>query len=174
MNPLAGFKTVSGDRDALSRVVANTELFLDLRDGSLPPVSWVLPNAEESEHPMTDVRVGMWYVTAVANALMKSPYWLNSVLVVTWDEYGGFFDHVPPPRVDGDGYGMRVPALIVSPYARQAVIDHTLYDFASILRFIENRFGLEPLAERDRKANDLGSALDLTQAPLEPFLIRGP
>jgi phospholipase C len=174
MDPLAGFRNVGQNEAALSRIVPNTELFLDLRDGNLPSVSWVLPNAEESEHPMTDVRVGMWYVTAVANALMKSPCWRNSVLVVTWDEYGGFFDHVAPPRVDGDGYGIRVPALIVSPYARQGHVDHTVYDFASILRLIENRFGLEPLADRDRNASDLGAALDLSQQPLAPLLITGP
>jgi phospholipase C len=168
LNPLLGFRSFQEAPVRGSRVVANAELFRDLHDGTLPPVSWILPNAEESEHPMTDVRVGMWYVTSVVNALMKSPCWSSSVLVITWDEYGGWYDHVAPPRVDDDGYGIRVPAIIVSPYARAGSIDHTVYDFTSVLRYVESLHGLEPLTERDRGANSIGASLDLGQAPIPP------
>ena len=104
---------------------------------------------------------------------MKSPYWQNSVLIITWDDYGGFYDHVPPPEVDKYGYGPRVPAIIVSPYAQPGFIDHTLYDFTSVLRFIEDRFNLKPLTERDKNANNLAQSLNLKQQPLSPFLIKG-
>ena len=120
--------------------MADTGLFRDLRDGTLPSVSWVFPNGEESEHPLTDIRVGMWYVTAIVNAVMKSGFWQDTVIVVSWDEYGGFYDHASPPRVDAAGYGPRVPALVISPYARPGV-DRGRYDFTSVLRFIEDRLG---------------------------------
>ena len=129
LNPLAGFQNDQAGLSLKRRLVNTASFFQDVRDGSLPSVSWVFPSGEESEHPLSDVQVGMWYVTSVLNALMKSPYWMNTVVVVTWDEYGGFFDHVPPPQVDETGYGPRVPALIISPYARAGFVDHTDHGF---------------------------------------------
>ncbi len=172
-NPLPGFANFRGNRALLSHLVPNIEYFQDLRRGTLPAVSWIVPNGPESEHPPANLQVGMWYVTAFVNALMKSPYWANTVLVITWDDYGGFYDHVAPPQVDAFGYGPRVPTLILSPYARRG-IDHTQYDFTSVLRFIEERFALPPLTERDRTANSLARSLELRQAPLAPFLITAP
>jgi phospholipase C len=114
----------------------------------------------------------MWYVTAVVNALMKSSSWQNTVLVVTWDEYGGFFDHVAPPRRFETMLGPRVPALIVSPYARPGFIDHTSYDFTSILRYVEDLFGVPPLTAWDRQAASIAGMLD--SAPhLEPLFLAG-
>lgn len=172
-NPLPGFKTFMDSEKLRSHLVDNTEYFRDLREGGLPAVAWIIPNTAESEHPPADVQLGMWYVTSIVNALMKSPYWQNSVLIITWDDYGGFYDHVPPPEVDKYGYGPRVPAIIVSPYAQPGFIDHTLYDFTSVLRFIEDRFNLKPLTERDKNANNLAQSLNLKQQPLSPFLIKG-
>ena len=178
-NPLPGFKTFMNSKELKSHLVDNTEYFRDLREGSLPSVAWIVPNFAESEHPPTsqhpptDIQLGMWYVTSLVNALMKSPYWRNSVLIITWDDYGGFYDHVPPPQVDKYGYGPRVPAIIVSPYAKPGSIDHTVYDFTSVLRFIEDRFNLKPLTDRDKNANSLAQSLNLTQQPLAPFLIKG-
>jgi len=171
-NPLPGFKTFMDSRELRSHLVDNTEYFRDLREGRLPAVAWIVPNFDESEHPPADIHLGMWYVTSLVNALMKSPYWQNSVLIITWDDYGGFYDHVPPPQVDEYGYGPRVPALIISPYARPGFIDHTLYDFTSVLRFIEDRFNLKPLTDRDKNANSFEQSLNLKQQPLAPFLIR--
>jgi phospholipase C len=171
LNPLAGFPSlVRGS--GTSRLVSSGELFRDLRSGTLPSVAWIFPSAEECEHPLTDVRIGMWYVTAVINALMKSSSWQNTVLVVTWDEYGGFFDHVAPPTRNGIMLGPRVPALIVSPWARPGFVDHTEHDFTSILRYVEDLFGVSPLTKWDGGAQSIGSMLDSSPHP-EPLLIPG-
>jgi phospholipase C len=173
-NPLPAFKAFRGSTELRAHLVGNAQYFRDLRDGQLPSVAWIVPNPPESEHPPHEIQVGMWYVTAVVNALMKSPYWQNTALVITWDDYGGFYDHVPPPQVDKFGYGPRVPALIISPYARAGFVDHTPYEFCSVLRFIENRFQLPPLTARDHEANSLELSLDLGQRPLPPLLISAP
>ncbi len=159
-------------RAAPSRFASTAELFRDLQSGSLPSVAWIFPSNAESEHPPADVRVGMWYVTAVANALMKSRFWPDTALIVTWDEYGGFFDHVAPPVRFGTTLGFRVPALILSPWAKPGVVDHTVYDFSSILRFVEERFGLKALTAWDREAVSIGGVLDRT-AHLQPLIITG-
>jgi phospholipase C len=174
LDPVLGLTSLMRDEALAAHVVPTTTLFRDLREGRVPSVAWILPNVEESEHPMTDVQVGMWYVTSIVNALMKSSAWRNTVLVITWDEYGGFFDHVAPPRLDSNGLGIRVPALIISAFARPGFVDHTQYDFSSVLRLIEDRFSLAPLGARDRNANSIAASLDMTQAPLAPFMIAGP
>jgi phospholipase C len=110
----------------------------------------------------------------VVNALMKSPYWQNTALVITWDDYGGFYDHMAPPAVDPYGYGPRVPALVVSPSAKAGFVDHTPYEFCSVLRFIEERFQLPPLTARDHAANSLGLSLHPDKPPLPPLLIGAP
>jgi phospholipase C len=171
-NPLAGFKSFMSSQELRSHLVSSDQYFRDLRDGTLPAVAWIVPNFDESEHPPADIQVGMWYVTDLVNALMKSPYW-NTALVITWDDYGGFYDHVAPPQVDQYGLGPRVPALIVSPYAHAGFVDHTPYEFCSVLHFIEDQFKLPPLTARDHQANDLGMTLDPAQRPLAPFLISG-
>ncbi len=174
LDPFSGFSSVMKSEALRSRLVPNAQFFRDLRAGDLPSVAWLFPNPEESEHPLTDIRVGMWYVTAVANALMKSPYWRTTVLVVSWDEYGGFYDHVPPPLVDGQGYGIRVPALVISSRARPGNVDHTTYDFSAVLKLMERQFGVSPLSTRDAEANDMGLSLDMSQPPLTPVLIGAP
>lgn len=173
-NPLPGFTSFRKNRRLMDHLVANTEYFQDLRSGKLPLVSWIVPNVMESEHPPLNIQLGMWYTTSVINALMKSSYWQNTLLVLVWDDYGGFYDHVPPPDVDRYGYGFRVPAIVMSPYAKQGVVDHTVFDFTSVLRTIEKRFHLRPLTTRDAKANDLYDCLDFRQQPAAPFLIEKP
>jgi phospholipase C len=172
LNPLAGFPSLMRGPGPI-RVAATGELFTDLRSGSLPSVAWIFPSAEESEHPLTDVRIGMWYVTAIVNALMKSNSWQNTLLVVTWDEYGGFFDHVPPPSRNGSMLGPRVPALFISPFVHPGLVDHQEYDFSSILRFVEDLFGIPPLTEMDRNAASISGMLDTTPHP-DPLLIGAP
>lgn len=171
-NPLAGFKTFMSSQDLRSHLVSSDQYFQDLRGGTLPAVSWIVPNFTESDHPPADVQLGMWYTTDMINALMKSPYWQNTALVLTWDDYGGFFDHVAPQKLDQYGLGPRVPTIIISPYAHANSIDHTPYEFCSVLRFIESRFKVPPLTARDTQANDLGLSLDLGQKPLAPFVIQ--
>ncbi|WCK52597.1 alkaline phosphatase family protein [Aneurinibacillus sp. Ricciae_BoGa-3] len=173
-NPLPGFKSFKENSNLMSHLVPNTDYFKALRNGTLPSVAWIVPNIRESEHPPFNVQIGMWYTTDFVNALMKSPYWKNTLLVLTWDDYGGFYDHVPPPNVDKYGYGFRVPAIVISPYAKAGYVDHTQYDFTSVLHTIENRFHLKSLTTRDSEANDLGQSLNFAQRPLPPFLITKP
>ena len=100
---------------------------------------------------------------------MRSSAWNSSVFALTWDDWGGWYDHVAPPQVDADGYGFRVPAIFVSPYARHGTIDNTTYDFTSVLRFIEDNWSLQPLTARDATANSIANALDLSQPPSPPI-----
>jgi phospholipase C len=172
-NPLPGFKAFMSDKELMNHLVHGSQFFQDLRNGTLPAVSWIVPNGQESEHPPQDIQLGMWYVTDFVNALMKSPYWANTLLVITWDDYGGFYDHVSPPQVDAYGYGPRVPTILISPYVKAGMIDHTTYDFTSVLKFIEDRFNLTPLAERDSAANDIGYYLNLRNSTA-PYLIGHP
>jgi phospholipase C len=99
-NPLPGFKRIRENPSEMSRLVSQTEYFQDLKNGSLPEVSWLIPDFQDSEHPPEPLAQGMWYVTRLIDALMQSPYWKNTVIFLTWDDYGGFYDHVPPPEVD--------------------------------------------------------------------------
>jgi phospholipase C len=107
----------------------------------------------------------MRYVTYLVNAIMRSNAWMDSVIIITWDDYGGFYDHVAPPSVDQFGYGLRVPALVISPFARPGFICHTRLDFTSPLKLIEQRFGLGPLASCDKEANDMLDSFDFQQKP---------
>jgi phospholipase C len=99
---------------------------------------------------------------------MASPDWSSTAVVLTWDDFGGFYDHVPPPHVDLYGLGPRVPAIFISPYAKPGYVDHTQYEFASVLRFIETIFDLPPLTARDANANDMLGAFDFSQQPIAP------
>jgi phospholipase C len=138
----------------------------DLKGGALAEVSWVIGAAAGDEHPPANVRSGEAGVAdGIINPLGQSPVWPSLALFVTWDCYGGFYDHVPPPQVDAFGYGFRVPCLIVSPYARAGFIDHTVNDHTSILKFIETRYGLSPLSSRDAQANGLAEAFDFASPP---------
>jgi phospholipase C len=113
----------------------------------------------------------MWYVTGLVNAVMQSNYWQNSVIIIMWDDYGGFFDHVPPPNVDEYGYGFRVPAIVISPYSRSGVVIHTQYDLTSPLKLLETKFGLASLTPRDGTSNTMLECFDFTQTPLPPVII---
>jgi phospholipase C len=112
----------------------------------------------------------MDYVTYLVNEVMQSPYWQSTAIVITWDDYGGFYDHVPPPQIDAYGEGFRVPTLVISPWAKHGYIDHTQYEFASLLRLAEDNFNLPTLGVRDIKANDMMSSFDFSQTP-QPTLI---
>jgi len=151
-------------------VVPWSEYLTDVKTGNLPPVAWLTPPFAQSEHPPTSMCVGENWTVQVLNALMRSPEWSSTAVVLTWDDFGGFYDHVAPPHVDLYGLGPRVPALIISPYARPGYVDHTGYEFASVLRFIETIFDVPPLTTRDATSNDMLGAFDFTQRPLPPLL----
>src|SRR5207302_10186596 len=117
-----------------------TQLFSDAASGQLPAVSWVIPSGDNSEHPFATVSSGQNHVTRVINAIMSGRDWSSTAIFLAWDDWGGFYDHVPPPTVDGQGYGLRVPLLVISPYAKSGVIDHQTLSHDSLLKFIEDDF----------------------------------
>lgn len=142
------------------------EFAKDVAAGRLPQVSWVIGAPGGDEHPPKNVAEGQDSVAdSIVNSVGASPYWDRCAIFVTWDDYGGFYDHVPPPRVDEYGYGFRVPCLVISPYARKGMVDSTVNDHTSILRFIESRYGLTPLSSRDAAANPLLEAFDFSSGP---------
>jgi len=155
-----------------TRVPRDTQFIPDVRAGRLPAVSWLVSNEEVSEHPPYSMCVGEGWTVAHINAIMRSPLWRSTLIVLTWDDFGGFFDHVAPPVKDFISLGPRVPTILISPYARPGFIDHQDLDFNSILKFIETDFHLPPVANRDRQASSLLSSLDFKQQPLKPLPLR--
>ena len=173
-NPLVGFKAIRDNPSRMAHLVDLAEYFQDLKAGTLPQVSWIVPDTQDSEHPIQPAAQGMWYVTKLINALMESPYWKDSVVFLTWDDYGGFYDHVEPPQVDAFGYGPRVPTIVISPYAKSNYISHYVYDFTSTLKFMEVRWGLGDLTARDDHANDMLDCFDFNRTPNTPLVIPVP
>lgn len=156
-------------RDWGAKVVSpQTVFFQDVKKGRLPAVSWVTPTAPNSDHAGFGSSHGPDWVASLVNAAGNSPYWKSSVIFVTWDDYGGWYDHVPPPLTDYDGLGIRVPLLVISPYAKKAYVSHVRYEHASILSFVENVFGLGRLAASDKRANAPRDCFNFYQTP-RPF-----
>jgi phospholipase C len=138
-NPLPWFDTVRNDNQ-LSNIQSVDRFYAAARAGDLPAVSWVTPSGEVSEHPPSPVSFGQSYVTSLINAVMKSPDWSSTAIFLAWDDWGGFYDHVRPPRVDQNGYGLRVPAIVISPYAKRGYVDHQVLSFDAYNKFIEDDF----------------------------------
>jgi phospholipase C len=137
------------------------DFFRDLASGNLPAVSIIKPIGANNEHPAYAVPLtGQSHAAAIVRAIMNSPFWVDTVIIATYDENGGRWDHVAPPAVDRWGPGTRVPAIIISPFAKRRFIDHTPYDTTSILALIERRWRLQPLGTRDAAANDLTNAFE--------------
>ena len=142
------------------------DFFAALRANTLPAVAFVKPIGAHNEHPgYADLLSGQQYVAALVQAVQDSAVWKDSVIIITYDEGGGRWDHVPPPQGDRWGPGVRVPAIIISPYAKRRFVDHTPYETTSILKFIETRWQLAPLGSRDAAANNLLNAFDFSQTP---------
>ena len=156
------------------------------KTGTLPAVSWIVPSDPDSDHPPASVHRGQAYVTAVINAAMKSPDWKSTAIFLSWDDWGGFYDHVKPPRVDRNGYGLRVPGIVISPYAKKGFIDHQTLTSDAYLKFIEDDFlggaRLNPKTDRrpDSRPNvrenasmlgDLVKDFDFSQPPRPPLLL---
>ncbi len=153
-------------------VVPWTQFQADALNGNLPPVSWVVTSGTTSEHPPDSTCLGENTTVQELNALMQGPDWASTVVFLTWDDFGGFYDHVAPPTLDLYGLGPRVPMIIISPYAKHGYISHTLYTFDSVMKFIEERFNLAPLTDRDANANDMLDSFNFTQTPQKPFLLK--
>lgn len=142
------------------------DFFAALRANALPAVAFVKPIGAHNEHPgYADLLAGQRYVADLVKAVQDSAVWKDSVIIITYDEGGGRWDHVPPPQGDRWGPGVRIPAIIISPYAKRRFVDHTAYETTSILKFIETRWQVAPLGSRDAAANNLLHAFDFSQTP---------
>jgi phospholipase C len=156
-------------------ITPETNIFQYISNNQLPAVSWVIPDAPTSDHPGPHKDYGPDWVASVVNAIGQSSYWPSTVVIVVWDEWGGQYDNVPPPQLDGQGLGPRIPMLIVSAYDRMTspsqpgYISHTQYEPGSILKFIEQNWNLGSLGTTDVRANSIVDSFDFTQQP-RPFL----
>jgi phospholipase C len=146
----------------------------DIANGQLPAVTWVIPSGRTSDHPLYNDGSGPSWVAAIVNAIGHSRYWIDTAIFITWDDWGGFYDHVPPPIYNSYEYGFRVPLIVVSPYAKRGHVSHVTHDFGSILRFIEERFDLPSLGYADSRADDLSDCFDFTQWPQQFRTIAAP
>ncbi|MGI8968652.1 MAG: phospholipase C [Chloroflexota bacterium] len=148
----------------------HSAFFKDVAHGRLPAVSWVTPDGLHSEHPPYSICLGENWTVRRINAIMHSRYWRDTAIVLTWDDFGGIYDHVAPPKRSPIMFGPRVPAIVISPYARAHTVDHHRYDFNSILRFIETWVGLPALTQYDASSTNLASAFNFRQHVLRPLL----
>lgn len=163
--PYVYFKRYAeGSTDRTAHLKDETDFIQAIDAGTLPAVSFYKPVGDLNEHPgYAELLAGEQHIADLLAKIESSPQWKNTTVIVTYDENGGFWDHVAPPRKDRWGPGSRVPTLIISPYAKRGFVDHTEYDTTSILKLIETRFGLDALSERDAKANDLSHAFQFNQ-----------
>jgi phospholipase C len=184
-NPLPWFTTVRQDHQ-LRNIRSVSHFFWAAKHGTLPQVSWVIPNDKVSEHPPALVSRGQAWVTGLVNAIMRGPNWSSTAIFLTWDDWGGFYDHVAPPIVDRNGYGLRVPGIVISPYARRGFIDHQDLSFDAYAKFIEDDFlhgeRLDPatdgrpdprpsVREDSPILGDLVHDFDFRQPPRPPMLL---
>ncbi len=168
------FRMVRHIRDGplWNKVVAEDRFLRDLESGALPAVSWLIPDVEESEHPAAGSMCrGENWTVQIMNAIMASPEWKRTAVVITWDDFGGFYDHVRPPHVDLFGFGPRVPMLLISPWARRGHIASQTLEFSSVLKMIETIWGLEPLTDRDRHASDMLELFEFERPPRPPLFL---
>ena len=157
-----------------------------MQSGTLPAVSWIVPDGAISEHPPASIHAGQAYITGVINAIMQSPEWDSTAIFLSWDDWVGFYDHVAPPRVDQNGYGLRVPGIVISPYAKKGFIDHQVLSHDAYLKFIEDIFldgsRLDPktdgrpdsrptVRENVPQLGDLLNDFDFSQSPSQPLVL---
>jgi phospholipase C len=183
-NPLPGFTDVH-ETGQLGNIQTHEQFFSALQNGTLPQVTWVMPSHGTSEHPPSSIGDGQAWITRVINAVGRSSAWDSSAIFLAWDDWGGFYDHVPPIRIDPNGYGIRVPGLLISPYARPGAIDHQTLSFDAYLKLIEDRFlsgqrlsrfdgrpdSRPTVRERNPALGDLATEFDFTQDPLPPLIL---
>jgi len=151
-------------------ITPQTKFLHDVKQGSLAKVTWITPICANSDHPNCGGGTGPEWVASLVNAIGTSRFWYSTAVFVLWDDWGGLYDHVPPPYEDYDGLGFRVPLLVISPYAKQNYVSHVQYETASVLRFAEDQFGLAQLAASDARANSpAADCFDFSQAP-RPFV----
>ena len=176
-----GTLTCTGPEWTANVIIPQTQVLTDVLNGQVAQVSWVIPDGKSSDHALGNDGSGPSWVASIVNAIGNSPYWANTAIILTWDDWGGWYDHVPPTVVNdgvswGSGYvyGFRVPLVVVSPYAKTAYISHVDHDFGSILKFIETTFNLTSLGYADVHADDLSDCFNLTQPPTTFHTIAAP
>ena len=184
-NPLPYFDTVRRNGQ-LRNIQPVQNFYAAARHGTLANVTWIVPSAAVSEHPPSPISSGVAYVTGIVNAVMRSPDWDSTAIFLTWDDWGGFYDHVVPPVVDANGYGLRVPGIVISPYAKRGYIDHQILSFDAYDKFIEDDFlngqRLDPKTDGrpDRRPTardtlsilgDLANDFDFNQTPRPPIIL---
>jgi phospholipase C len=180
--PFEAIKYVRYGPDWSSDIVApQTKILTDPREGRLAPITWVSPSKADSDHPEARSPLGPSWVASVVNAIGESRYWKSTAIIILWDDWGGWYDNAPPPQLDYRGLGIRVPCLIISPYAKQGYVSHTQYEYGSILKFIEEAFGLPALGPTsegytDTRATSIEDSFNFTQAPraFKPIPIPSP
>lgn len=152
-------------RDWTYVVSPETRFLTDIQRGRLANVTWIVPSWRNSDHPLSMSETGPSWVAAIVNAVGESSYWKNTAIFITWDDSGGWYDHVAPPKLDYDGLGVRVPLIVVSAYAKNGYVSHVRHEFGSILKFSEELFKLSSLSDSDRRADDLLDCFMFDRAP---------
>jgi phospholipase C len=184
-NVLPEFDTVKANGQA-TNVVPIDQFYADVKANQIPSVAWVAPAGVVSEHPANLVSAGQSYVTALINTIMQSPAWNSTVIFLSWDDWGGFYDHVPPPKIDAAGYGLRVPSIVISPWVKKGTVDKQILSHDAYLRFIEDRFlggqridpktdgrpDPRPTVRENVLQGDLQNDFDFTQTPLPPLILK--
>jgi phospholipase C len=155
-------------------IVPPAQVLTDIQQGQLADVVWVMPNGKQSDHPLTNDGTGPSWVASVVNAIGESDYWADTAIFVTWDDWGGFYDHVPPPIYSSYENGFRVPLIVISPFAKQGYVSHRMHDFGSLLHFIEWTYGLPSLGYEDARSDNLDDCFDFRQAPRAFHPIKAP
>jgi phospholipase C len=165
--PISGYNGACTGPNWVANVTSpETQVLSDVPAGMLANVTWIVPDFANSDHPGSLSTTGPSWVASLVNTIGESPFWRTSVIFVVWDEWGGWYDHVPPPQLDVDGLGIRVPLLCISPYAAQGVVSHVQYEFGSVLRFAEDAFRLGRLSASDRRATSAAvGCLNFAQKP---------
>ena len=155
-------------------VAPQSKVLHDIANGRLAAVSWVIPTGQESDHADISDGTGPSWVASIVNAVGTSPYWASTAIFITWDDWGGWYDHVPPPIINSYEYGFRVPLIVVSPYAKPAYVSHVTHDFGSLLKFIEVTYNLPSLGYADSLADDLYDCFNFKQKPTPFRQIKAP
>lgn len=173
MPPLSShvyFKPYGPDMPGRAHLKDSADFTADIVNGKLSAVSIVKPASPFDEHPAYSVvQTAEQHAVLMVQAVMLSRYWQDSAIFITYDDFGGWFDHVPPPKIDRWGPGGRVPLIVISPYVKPGFVDHTVYDTTALLKFIETRWNLQPLGTRDANSQDLSDFFDFNQTPAPPF-----
>jgi phospholipase C len=170
-SPFGSVSKVRNGGDWQKVITPSSAILNDVANGKLPGVTWVTPDWQYSDHAGSGTTLGPSWVAAVVNAIGQSKFWNSTAIFVVWDDFGGWYDHVPPPQLDFKGLGIRVPCIVISPYVRRGSVVHTQYEFGSIIKFVEQVYGLPALGTlangySDTRAASMMDGFNFTQAPL--------